>query len=113
MVNKNSQKKSKAFLWRFLDLWVWFFKYDGEGLSFYYVFDFDVKSREEQRSYLTGREYQALLIKENRKLLNAGEDLDYRVLTSDKFVANNYLESIGVKAAHNEALIHKPQCVLD
>ncbi len=97
--------KSKSFFSRLADLITWYFIH-GEVLYYYYIYEFDIKNRKEQNLYLPYNKYIALLEKQNLRLVNAREDLDYKILTFDKYVANNFLESIGVEVAHNEALIN-------
>lgn len=97
-------EKPKGFLFRLVDLILWYLRY-GEVLYFYYIYGFDYKNREDRSEYISERYYLKLLEKKNLKLTESGKGLDYRVLTYDKYLANNYLESLGVPAVHNEALI--------
>ncbi len=98
------QGKPKAFLSRLMDLILWYMKND-EVLFWYYIYEFDIKTIREQKQYLSDKEYFKILRKQNRKLVDTDENLDYSIITYDKYVANNYLESVGVTAVHNEALI--------
>ncbi len=97
-------EEPKSFWARYLDLWAWYFKY-GEVMSFYYILGFASKSRKEQNEYISAKKYYKLLEKISNTLVSAGEPLNYRVLTFDKYVSNNYMQSIGVPVARNEALI--------
>ncbi len=96
--------KPKGFWSRFVDLLLWFFRYD-EVQYYYYIMGFEAKSRKQQNDFISQKEYYKLLSKKNSMLVNAGESLNYRILTYDKYVANNYLQSIGVPVVRNEALI--------
>ncbi len=103
-IDWSAKKRAKSFIPRFWDLLSWYLKY-GEVLYFYYILGFEGKSRREQSEYMSWKTFDKVRENTNRRLIKAGEPLDYRALTFDKYVANNYLESISVPAAHNEALI--------
>lgn len=91
---------------RLSDLLRWFLLYD-EVLYYYYFFNFQNKSRAEQDEYLSWVEHDILMEKTNRLLVDADDPLDYRVLSFDKYVANNYLEKMNIPCVKNEALITK------
>ncbi len=46
-------------------------------------------------------------------LVEAGESLNYRVLTFGKYVANNYLQSIGVGGRAKRSPDYQQSCALD
>ena len=96
--------KQKSFPRRLAELLYWYLRY-GEVLNFYYILGFQSKSWRKMSEYMSWRTFDKVRENTNRRLIKAGESLDYRALTFDKYVANNYLESISVPAAHNEALI--------
>lgn len=97
--------KQKSFPRRLAELLYWYLRY-GEVLNFYYILGFQSKSWREMSEYMSWRTFDKVREKTNRRLVKAEEMLDYRVLTFDKYLANNYLESISVPTAHNEGIIH-------
>lgn len=106
MIGGKKSEKQKGFWKRLADLWAWYFKY-GEVLFDYYIYGFDEKNREEQKEYIGNQYFAKLLKKKNLELTKPAGGLSYRALTFDKYVANNYLQTIGVPAVRNEALIMK------
>lgn len=106
MIQKKDSENQKGFWKRCLDLWTWYFKY-GEVLLEYYIYGFDVKRRQEQKEYMGNQYYVKLLKKKNIELTKSAGGINYRALTFDKYVSNNYLQTIGVPAVRNEAIIMK------
>lgn len=95
---------TRSFIRRFLDLLRWYLL-NGEVLFYYHIFGFDSKSQREQDEYISRVKLDKLVQKTNKLMVQSREILDYRVLTYDKFVANNYLTSLNIPCAYNEALI--------
>lgn len=98
-------------LWvRLYDLLRWH-RLNGEVLYYYYIFGFDNKSHAEQDEYMSWVEMDRIREDINRILVNRKDPQNYRVLTFDKFAANNYLNYLGIPCVINEALIKQGNVV--
>ncbi len=102
--------KSKPFSARLGDLLSWYLRY-GEVLYYYYVFGFESKSRAEQDEYMSWIEADRIREGINAILVNSPHPIHYKILSFDKFVANNYLNYLGITCATNAALICNGQVV--
>lgn len=97
-------QKPKGFWGRLADMLYWYIKH-GQVQQYYYVFGFDYKDRKEQNKYFSTRDFLKLINKNNAILVRGSRKLDYTVLTIDKYVANVFLQGIGIPVAKSEALI--------
>lgn len=103
-VDSVSSGKAKRFLFRLIDLLRWYVL-NGEVLYYYYIFGFDNKSHAEQDEYMSWIELDKIREETNSLLVNSPHPIHYKILSFDKFVANNYLNYLGIPCARNLALI--------
>jgi hypothetical protein len=103
-VDSVSAGTAKKYVFRLIDLLRWYLRY-GEVLHYYYIFGFERKSHKQQDEYLSWVELDRIRESINRILVNREQPQNYRILTFDKFAANNYLNYLGIPCVTNEALI--------
>lgn len=81
--------------------------------TFYYAFGMDYKDTQEIDEYLSIQENRRLREAVNSRLVTSESPLNYRVITGDKFISNNYMKSSGINCVPNRALIYQNKVYWD
>lgn len=111
-VESVEQRVAKKYICRLWDLFRWKLLHR-EVLTDYYKYGFETKSHSEQDEYLSPSEMDQYREKITRILgLSLSEyNFSYLVVTADKYLANNYLNYLGIPCAENLGLINNESVV--
>ncbi len=99
------EKGDKGYLARLLDLLRWFIQHY-EVQIYYYIFGFQRLPYDKQKEYMGQSEHVKLRQNINSILVNPDANVNYDIITFDKFTANIYLDNLGIPCIKNEALIY-------